>query len=104
MREKPESQVAVILDESVEISLDEICRVCQIHTELVIELVDAGVVEPRGDEPEQWQFPGPALRRIERALRLQRDLDINLPGVAVVLDLLDEVERLRARVDALEHK
>ena len=29
------------------------------------------------------------------ALRLQRDLEINLPGVALALELMEELERLR---------
>ena len=35
------------------------------------------------------------ITRILRTLRLQRDLRINLPGCALVLDLLDEMEELR---------
>jgi hypothetical protein len=31
-----------------------------------------------------------------KARRLQRDLDINLAGVAVILELLEELETLRA--------
>jgi chaperone modulatory protein CbpM len=34
-------------------------------------------------------------------MRLQRDLGINLAGIAVALDLLDEVETLRARLRRL---
>jgi chaperone modulatory protein CbpM len=35
------------------------------------------------------------LRRARTALRLQRDLEINLPGVALALELMEELERLR---------
>ena len=31
-------------------------------------------------------------------MRLQRDLGINLAGVALVMDLLDEIEELRGRL------
>lgn len=37
-----------------------------------------------------------ALARIRTALRLQRDLGVNLPGIALVLELLAELERLRS--------
>jgi hypothetical protein len=33
---------------------------------------------------------------VRRALRLQHDLELNLPGAALALELLDEIERLRA--------
>ena len=37
-----------------------------------------------------------------RAHRLQRDLGLNLAGVALALELLDEIEALRSRISALE--
>jgi len=42
------------------------------------------------------------VRRARRAIRLSRDLDVNLPGVGLALELLDELEDLRVRVRALE--
>ena len=44
---------------------------------------------------EEDIFDQIALSRIRAALRLQRDLRVNLPGVALVLELLAEIERLR---------
>jgi chaperone modulatory protein CbpM len=42
--------------------------------------------------------------RSRKALRLQRDLEINIPGLAVTLDLLDEVDSLRAQVHSLKQQ
>jgi hypothetical protein len=33
-------------------------------------------------------------------MRLQRDLEINLPGVALALELLEELDRLRGVVES----
>ena len=41
-----------------------------------------------------------ALRRTRMALRLERDLEINLAGVALALELLDELQRLRREQQA----
>lgn len=95
-------QVGVVLDETVELTLGEISHACQVHTEAVVQLVEAGVLEPQGAHPGEWRFPGPSLRRAERALRLQRDLEIGPSAVALVLDLLEENDRLRARIRVLE--
>ena len=103
MSEDREIRYGVLLDESVDLSLGESCRACDVQAEVIIQLVEVGVIEPRGREPGQWRFAGQAIGRIERALNLQRDLDINLPGVALALELLDEVEALRERLHALEH-
>ena len=45
----------------------------------------------------EW-FTGNQVRRASIALRLQRDLGVNLAGVALALDLLDELNGLRVRV------
>ena len=60
----------------------------------MLELVSEGVIEPVG-ESAPWQFPGEALLRARRARRLVDDLGINLAGVALVLELLDELDKLR---------
>jgi chaperone modulatory protein CbpM len=43
-----------------------------------------------------WRFGGEELARVRRIRRLQRDFETNLQSVAVMLDLIDEIERLRA--------
>ena len=89
---------AVLLDDSVELGLGELCALCQVTEELVVEIVLEGIVEPSGSERAQWRFSGVAIARVQRVARLQRDFGVNLPGAALALDLLDELERLRRGV------
>jgi chaperone modulatory protein CbpM len=85
-----------LLDETLNLSLREVCLACGVHAEYVLELVAEGVIQPGPDRgPQAWRFDGIAVTRIQRALRLEQDLGINLPGIALVLDLLDELERQR---------
>lgn len=93
-----------VVDEHMEISLGEVCRVCSVHAEWIATLVEEGIVEPEGGEPAQWRFTGAHLRSVQTVLRLQRDLGINLAGAALALELIDEVEALRARLAALERQ
>jgi chaperone modulatory protein CbpM len=86
---------AMLLDDSVEFSLTELCSLCSVSEDLVVEIVAEGIVEPSGREPGQWRFSGVALTRIQRVVRLQQEFDVNLPGAALALELLEEVERLR---------
>lgn len=92
--------VGIILEEQTQLTLAEISRGCAVHAECIIELVEEGVLAPVGPEPRQWRFTGMHLRRASIALRLQRDLGVNLAGVALALELLDEVNALRARLSA----
>jgi chaperone modulatory protein CbpM len=91
-------QTVVILDEE-EISLADLTRTCRVHAEWVMELVDEGVIEPRAPAP-QWRFAATTIVRVEKARRLQNDLGVNLPGVALALQLLDRIDELEARVRA----
>ena len=86
-----------ILDEDMECSLRELCRICNIEIELVREMVEEGLIRPRGSEPTYWRFTAIEIRRVQTSLRLQKDLRINLPGCALILDLLEEIEELRCR-------
>lgn len=86
---------ADLLDESVEFSLAELCRIVGVQEQLVVEIVEEGIVEPIGTARAQWRFTGVAVTRIQRVIRLQREFEVNLPGAALALELLDEIERLR---------
>jgi chaperone modulatory protein CbpM len=92
----------IILEEQTELTLAEVCRACAVHAEYIIELVEEGVLVPVGSEPVSWRFTGIHMRRATVSLRLQRDLGINLAGVALALQLLDEIDSLHARINALE--
>jgi chaperone modulatory protein CbpM len=83
-----------IFDEYTLLNVDELSRLCAVERTFIIELVEEGVLEVIEISPE-WRFSGRALRRARTASRLQRDLQINLPGVALALELLDELEHLR---------
>jgi chaperone modulatory protein CbpM len=101
---KTELLTGIVLDEETELSLSDLCRACSQHAEWIVELVDEGILEPAGRKPEQWRFTGSSLRRAHAAMRLQRDLDINLAGVALALDLMDEIESLRALICRLDSR
>lgn len=94
----------VLLDEQTLLTVTELTRVCGVSREQVERMVGEGMLRPRGAAPEQWCFSGLEVRRTRRAVRLQRDLDLNLAGAALALDLLEEIERLRARLHCLEQQ
>ena len=94
--------VEVTLHEQRTYSLTEVCSQCRLEREVLITLVKEGLIRPQGTAPEQWRFPVTTVERIHVALRLQNDLDLNLPGTVLAVDLLDEVKALRRRVLALE--
>ena len=88
----------MILDEQVRLSLEELCEICDLSAETIIDMIDEGLLEPQGRGPGDWRFRCYEVRRVQVALRLQQDLRVNLPGAALILDLLEELEELRRRL------
>ena len=92
---------SMVPEELTELTLADVCRACEVQTEFIIELVEEGVLVPVGQEPEHWRFTYIHLRRARVASHLQRDLGLNLAGAALALELLEEIEALRARLKVL---
>ena len=84
------------------LTLAQLCRSCGVHAEWVSLLVEHGVLEPVAPRERQWRFAATQLSRVHIARRLARDLDLNASGIALALELMDEVRLLRTRLDAYE--
>ncbi len=91
----------VIEDDNL--TLEQLCQACGVHADWVISLVEESIIEPQGTEIRMWRFSGASLVRVRSALRLQRDLGVNLAGIALALDLLEELEELRSQLEARRH-
>ena len=91
-----------ILEDQTELSLADVCRACAAQSARIVELVNEGVLSPAGDTPDTWHFTGLHLQRARVALRLESDLGVNLAGAALALELLDELQTLRARLSRLQ--
>lgn len=89
-----------IFDDTQALSVDELCRLCAVDRTYIVELVEEGVISVTQIDATDWRFSGAAVRRARTALRLQRDLEINLPGVALALQLLEELDRLRRELES----
>ena len=92
-----------LADDSTPYQLRELCEMCSVRAEIVVEMVDAGILSPSGSPPSGWRFGVHAIIRLQKAQRLQRDLDINLAGIALALDLIDDLERMKKKALTLEH-
>jgi chaperone modulatory protein CbpM len=90
-----------VVEEEIHLTLVELCHVCNVPEDQVRHWVGEGVLEPLGEAPHEWRFAGAALRRTRVATRLTRDFELNPPGVALALDLLDEIESLRSHLRRL---
>lgn len=91
----------VLLDE-VALNLEELARAAGVEPEWVVRHVQAGTLG--GDITVQvtsWRFHSRDLDRARRMVRIERDFDANEQLAALVIDLGDEIRRLRGRLHVL---
>jgi chaperone modulatory protein CbpM len=84
-----------LVEEEVHMSIVEISQATRAPEDLIMSWVTEGVLSPTGSSPEDWRFSGDSLKRAKTAAHLTHDLELNVPGVALAIDLLDEITRLR---------
>ena len=95
-----ETLTGVLLDD-VALSLDELARACQVEPDWVVRHVQAGVLGDASVQVTSWRFRSSDLTRARRLREIERDFDANEELAALVIDLADEIRRLRARLHAL---
>lgn len=98
----PQDQMftGAIFEEAALLTVADLSRMCAIDERHIVEFVEEGVLNVVEINTTEWHFSGTALRRTRLALRLERDLELNLPGVALALELMDELEQLRRELKA----
>ena len=84
------------------LSLSELTVFCDTNADWVMTLVDYGVVTPITRTAPEWEFTPSHIARARKASRLMRDLGLNVAGVALVLDLIEERDALARKLALLQ--
>ncbi|MGE6916303.1 chaperone modulator CbpM [Achromobacter kerstersii] len=92
---------ATVVGKSQPLSADDLARACGAEVEWVAQLVEVGIVNASGRQAD-WCFYSVDLQRALHARRLEHDFGASLDAVALILDLSQEVRRLKAHLRALE--
>lgn len=88
----------LINDEHNAISLEELSHALNASPEFVIALVEYEVICPHGNKQTEWRFNSLCIRRARLAASFQRDLNVNLSGINLALDLLDQIDELKTEL------
>jgi chaperone modulatory protein CbpM len=89
----------------VHVSFADLCESVSINEELLLELIAHGIVAPiEGELREEWLFNVSAVNIASKATRIHRDLAIDWADIALVLNLLEEVETLHAENTLLKQR
>ena len=93
--QKNSGQVSILLDENCSFTLQEFSQFFQQNLDMIMEMINEGLIVPKGSSRQQWRFGLREIKRAQSAQRLICDLQVNMAGAALALDLLDEIDRLR---------
>jgi hypothetical protein len=93
---------AHVLGEGDWIAAREICQLCRLDLDALLELAALGVVSSRENVPGEWQVSVTALPRLRVVGRLMRDLGVNVSGAALAVELLEAQRELEVRLRHLE--
>lgn len=99
-----ETLTGVVLGEQETLTLESLAGLCTVETEWVVELVEYGALEPLDPTRGQWEFSALVLKRVRTAARLRHDLELGPAGIALALELLDQIDTLSARLDLLDKR
>jgi chaperone modulatory protein CbpM len=86
------------------LSFTEVCLQTGVAEDTVVEIIEQGIVEPMGTSPGEWLFSPAMLIVTKKAVRLHRDLAVDWAGIALAIELLDEVEQLREKNRYLQRR
>lgn len=71
---------------------EELAERCGVALTFIQVLIEHGVIEVQRREPPL--FRQEVTLRVNKVVRLQRDLEVNVPGASVILELLERIEQL----------
>lgn len=91
-----------VIDEGNALTLEEICRVINADQDLIIQLIEYHVIKPKGTSQNDWQFDHISLKRARIARNFYYDCEVNLVGVAMLMDMLEKIEILESQISRLK--
>ena len=90
-----------ITDEENDLTLLQLCNMTRLTPELIIEMVNEGILNPAGDGKKVWRFSFSSVENACKVIRFQNDLNVNLAGAALALHLLVRIEQLEDLLDRI---
>ncbi|HZP92555.1 MAG TPA: chaperone modulator CbpM [Burkholderiales bacterium] len=96
---RDEEVIAGSLLEDACFTLEELARAAAVSPEWLLARIEEGLLAAGGASATQWRFSAVALRRVQRMHAIERAFDAAPELAALVADLLEEIDTLRARVE-----
>ena len=80
------------------LTLEELCSVCALEREWLVLRVREGLIPATEVGAAEWRFTATTLARVRRMRDIERTYDAAPELAALAADMLEEIDRLRARL------
>jgi chaperone modulatory protein CbpM len=89
--------IGIALEEQC-LTLEQLAQACAVEPAWVARLIDEGLFPGMPGPREQWRFDVAALRRARRIRQIEHGFEAAPELAALVADMLEEMDHLRARL------
>ena len=90
----------VLVDEAA-LTVEELAQACAVEPDWVVQRVRTGILlDSAAEDSGYWRFTSVDLVRARRLCQVERDFDANDDVAALVVDLSEEIRRLRGKLNA----
>ncbi len=83
------------------LTLEQMAAACAVEPDWLVRHLEEGLIPHAESVAGVWRFSGAALIHAQRMRELERDFDAVPELAALMADLLEELDALRARVRSL---
>jgi len=84
-------------DDDACLTLEQLCSVCALERDWLVVRVREGLIPATGTTDTEWRFTTTTLSRVRRMREIERTYDAAPELAALVADMLEEIDALRAR-------
>lgn len=88
---------ATLISTTDPVNADDLAHLCGVQRDWVIRVVEVGILQlMQNADISQWQFVSQDIARALEARRLEHLLNTNLDAVAMLMELSQEIRRLKS--------
>ncbi len=89
-------------ERSEHVAWAQLVEVTGITPDIMAELAGLGWLDPIKTKTDNYLFTVRDVYRIQKLMRLSNDLEVNITGASIIVDLMARIEELELEVDKLQ--
>lgn len=94
--------IGILVEDQDSISFTDLCEQHAISEQALLEMLEHGLIPSINIVNTKLQFDRLMFSRINKAYRLQKDLELNPAGVVLALELMDKLTELHHELGILK--